>query len=47
MQKAARKHWLIVAEIEDWQGRFLLAAANGLRARPKGEKRSRKSTSRS
>jgi hypothetical protein len=26
-----------VAEVEDWQERFLLAAENGLRARPKDE----------
>ena len=32
--QAARKHGLTVAEIEDWQERFLLAAENGLRARP-------------
>jgi hypothetical protein len=36
--QAARKHGLTVAEIEDWQERFLLAAENGLRARPKDEK---------
>ena len=35
--QAARKHGLTVAEIEDWQERFLLAAENGLRARPKDE----------
>jgi len=36
--QAARKHGLTVAEIEDWQERFLLAAENGLRVRPKDEK---------
>lgn len=35
--QAARKHELTVAEIENWQERFLLAAENGLRARPKDE----------
>jgi transposase-like protein len=37
VQQAARKHGLTVAELEDWQERFLLAAENGLRARPKDE----------
>ena len=37
VQQAARKHGLTVAEVEDWQERFLLAAENGLRARPKDE----------
>ena len=37
VQQAARKHGLTVAEIEDWQERFLLGAENGLRARPKDE----------
>src|SRR5215470_987310 len=35
--EAARKHGLTVAEIEDWQERFLAAAENALRARPKDE----------
>jgi hypothetical protein len=35
--EAARKHGLTVAEIEDWQERFFLAAENGLRARPRDE----------
>ena len=35
--EAARKHGLTVAEIEDWQERFFLAAENALRARPKDE----------
>ena len=33
--EAARRHGLKVAEVEDWRDRFLLAAENGLRARPK------------
>ena len=33
--EAARRHGLKVAEIEEWRDRFLLAAENGLRARPK------------
>jgi transposase-like protein len=32
---AARRHGLKVAEVEEWRDRFLLAAENGLRARPK------------
>jgi transposase-like protein len=35
--EAARKHALTVAEVEDWQERFLAAAENALRARPKDE----------
>ncbi len=35
--EAARRHGLTVAEIEAWQDRFLLAAENGLRSRPKDE----------
>ncbi len=35
--EAARKHGLKVAEVEEWQERFLLAAENGLRARPRDE----------
>ncbi len=35
--EAARKHGLTVAEIEDWQERFFLAAENALRARSKDE----------
>jgi len=34
-QEAARKHGLTVGEIEDWQERFLAAAENALRSRPK------------
>lgn len=37
VQEAARKHGLSVAEIEDWRERFLLAAENALRARPKDD----------
>ena len=37
VQQGARQHGLTVAEVEDWQERFLLAAENGLRARPKDE----------
>ena len=37
VQEAARKHGLTVAEIEDWCDRFLLAAENALRARPKDD----------
>jgi transposase-like protein len=36
-QASARKHGLTVAEIEEWRDRFLLAAENALRARPKDE----------
>jgi len=35
--EAARRHGLTVAEIEEWHERFLLAAENALRARPKDE----------
>ena len=37
VQEAARKHGLTVAEVEDWRDRFLLAAENALRARPKDD----------
>jgi transposase-like protein len=37
IQEAARKHGLIVAEVEEWRDRFLLAAENALRSRPKDE----------
>jgi transposase-like protein len=37
IQEAARKHGLTVAEIEEWKDRFLLAAENALRSRPKDE----------
>ncbi|WP_447962455.1 transposase [Nitrospira sp. Ecomares 2.1] len=35
--EAARQHELTVAEVEGWQDRFLRAAENGLRRRPKDE----------
>ena len=37
VQEAARKHGLTVAEVEDWKDKFLLAAENALRSRPKDE----------
>jgi len=37
IQEAARQHGITVAEIEDWKDRFLLAAENALRSRPKDE----------
>jgi len=36
-QEAARQHGLTVAEVEDWRDKFLLAAENGLRSRPRNE----------
>lgn len=36
-KEAARKHGLKVSEIEDWRSRFLLAAENSLRSRPRDE----------
>ncbi len=36
-QEAARKHGLTVAELEGWKERFLAAAENALRSRPKDE----------
>jgi transposase-like protein len=35
--EAARRHGLTLAEVEDWHERFLLAAENALRSRPKDE----------
>lgn len=35
--EAARQHGLKVSEIEDWQEKFLLAAENALRSRPRDE----------
>lgn len=35
--EAARKHGLKVAEVEEWQERFLLGAENALRSRPRDE----------
>lgn len=37
VQEAARTHDLTVAEVEEWKDRFLLAAENALRSRPKDE----------
>jgi len=37
LAEAARQHGLTVAEIEGWQDRFLVAAENALRNRPKDE----------
>ena len=37
VQEAARKHGLTVAEIEQWKAKFLTAAENALRTRPKDE----------
>jgi len=36
-QEAARQHGLTVAEIEGWKDRYLLAAENALRSRPRDE----------
>ena len=36
-QEAARNHGLTVAEVEGWKERFLAAAENALRSRPKDE----------
>ena len=35
--QAARKHGLKVAEVEDWQERFLAGSENALRSRPRDE----------
>lgn len=35
--EAARKHGLKVSEVEDWQEKFLAAAENALRARPRDD----------
>jgi transposase-like protein len=35
--EAARRHGLKVAEVEEWRERFLLAAENALRSRPRDE----------
>ena len=37
VQEAARKHGLRVAEVEDWRDRYMLAAENALRSRPRNE----------
>ncbi len=34
---AAREHDLTVAELEEWRDRFLMAAENALRSRPRDE----------
>lgn len=36
-QEAARRHGLTLAEVEEWKERFLAAAENALRSRPKDE----------
>ena len=36
-QEAARKHGLTVAEVEDWQDKFLSGAENSLRSKPREE----------
>lgn len=36
-QEAARKHGLTVAEVEDWRDKFLAAAENALRTKPRDE----------
>ena len=36
-QEAARKHDLTVAEVEEWKEKFLAAAENALRSRPRDE----------
>ena len=35
--EAARMHGLTVAEVENWQEKFLLGAENALRSRPRDE----------
>jgi transposase-like protein len=35
--EAARRHGLTVAEIEDWREKFLAAAENALRSRPRDD----------
>lgn len=36
-QEAARKHGLTVGEVEEWRERYLLAAENALRSRPRDD----------
>ena len=36
-QEAARRHGLTVAEVEDWQDKFLSGAENSLRSKPREE----------
>jgi len=37
VKEAARKHGLTVGEVEDWKEKFLAAAENALRSRPRDE----------
>ena len=37
VHEATRKHGLTVAEVEDWREKFLLAAENALRTKPRDE----------
>lgn len=37
VQEAARKHGLTVSEVEDWKDRFLSAAENALRSKPRDD----------
>jgi transposase-like protein len=37
VQEAARGHGLTVAEVEDWREKFLAAAENALRSRPRDD----------
>lgn len=37
VQEAARRHGLTVAEVESWREKFLAAAENALKTRPKDE----------
>lgn len=37
VQEAARRHGLTVAEVEEWREKFLAAAENALRSRPKDD----------
>ena len=36
-KEAARKHGLTISEIEDWKERFMAAAENALRTKPRDE----------
>ena len=40
-QEAARRHGLTVAEVEEWKDRFLAAAENALKSRPRDEEAQR------
>jgi transposase-like protein len=46
VQEAARRHGLTVAEVEDWREKFLAAAENALRSRPKDDEALKTSRSR-